>query len=596
MLNDMLLTILLFLIIVYVHKEFNMEIKEDLNISGREIEDRSFDIGDTVYFKTDINPIQNDKILCATTEKSAKDIIVKGKVCSINGNKAVIKYTSIINPNQDAYCLDKYTYNDVRSIPMISRTDDGLNNSINSDMQQKYIGGIKNDGSPSCGVEGTIYKRKNKFEKCKTSDECGVGLYCREGDNRCLNDDDCNMTNVQNRTNNSCKKLPKKIMENSFPIEVDLNRLMKNMPLNLKSNEQKRRDSSENSVLNAYYKYDKIADIAEDANTKIENDLKTKNIVDYTRGLASSFAAKAVSAQRTLNTSKQYGEQQISNSNKQLTRQNSEKNINKNKVDEMIRTNSQKVGSLVDINTDMIRSNMQGILNSQFTSETSSGITNITNKASNIKQVEDTYNNILNQTKSNFDMTYTVPIMSGIEDNIKDTLKYKNSKLPREDLGNYRGVLVRRYNSNKRDTNGIHEGTLVDERIIPSINYFIAIASDSFFDSSKLNQFTYLEFFGNIKFPNNVETVEFNILAGAGLRFFFGGELLIDEHKETLKIDHYSRLIYILPNSNIPYKIIAYEGSNLTNTHLILKWRINRKGNFNIIPSNNFFLPNLKYD
>jgi hypothetical protein len=122
-------------------------------------------------------------------------------------------------------------------------------------------------------------------------------------------------------------------------------------------------------------------------------------------------------------------------------------------------------------------------------------------------------------------------------------------------------------------------------------------AMDSFFTSSKTSaRFRYLEFFGHLNFPNTAETVEFNIVAGSGLRFYFAGELQIDEYSNSVKVDHYSRLNYVQPNSSIPYKIVAYEGDNTTNSHLIFKWRLNRKGNFNVISASNYFLPNLKYD
>jgi hypothetical protein len=137
---------------------------------------------------------------------------------------------------------------------------------------------------------------------------------------------------------------------------------------------------------------------------------------------------------------------------------------------------------------------------------------------------------------------------------------------------------------------------LLDEKIVPSINYFMTTTFDSFFTASKTSRFRYLEFFGHINFPNTAEAVEFNIVAGSGIRFYFGGELQIDEYSNSSKVDHYSRLNYVQPNSTIPYKIIAFEGDNNTNSHLILKWRINRKGNFNVVPAANYFLPNLKYD
>ena len=148
MINNILLTILLLLVIVYINKEsINNKLSENFNpnIDGG---NTSLEIGDTVYFRTDIVPIPDDKTLCATDEKTSKKLIVEGKICSIQGETARIKYTSIINPNINDQCKDKYSYSDIKTVPRISRTADGINNNISVGDQTKYIGGIKMDGSP----------------------------------------------------------------------------------------------------------------------------------------------------------------------------------------------------------------------------------------------------------------------------------------------------------------------------------------------------------------------------------------------------------------------------------------------------------------
>jgi len=242
----------MFLVIVYINREsINKKLAENFN-PNTDGSNTSFDVGDTVYFKTDIVPVKNDTNLCATDDKSSKNLIVEGQICSISGDKALLKYISIINPNQNESCKDIYSYSDIKSVPVISRTANGRNNSISQGDQTKYIGGINNEGSPQCGVEGSIYKRKSRWESCKTSDECGAGLFCREGDNRCMDDNDCEQNNFSNKTNNNCQRIPKTITENSFPVEIPLTKLSRNMPFNLRGTEDDRRKASDNNLLNAY--------------------------------------------------------------------------------------------------------------------------------------------------------------------------------------------------------------------------------------------------------------------------------------------------------------------------------------------------------
>jgi hypothetical protein len=241
---------------------------------------------------------------------------------------------------------------------------------------------------------------------------------------------------------------------------------------------------------------------------------------------------------------------------------------------------------------------MPSIIDTQFNINVNEGINKLNNSRGNVKLVEDTYTQMMNGIRNNFKVQNSTNIMSGLEKSVKDAIDYKKIRLPREDLSNYRGVLVRTYNSNSAPNSitGIQTGELLDEKIVPSINYFMTDKFDSFFTDAKTSTYRYLEFFGNLNFPNTAEVVEFNIVAGSGIRFYFGGELQIDEYSNSIKIDHYSRLNYLQPNTTIPYKIIAYEGNDTTNSHLIFKWRLNRKGNFNVIPSEHYFLPNLKYD
>jgi hypothetical protein len=594
MINNILLTILLFLVIVYINREsINKRLAENFN-PNTDGGNTSLDVGDTVYFKTDIVPIHDDMNLCATDEKTSKNLIVEGQICSINGDKALLKYTSIINPNINDKCKDKYAYDDIKSVPVISRTADGLNNTISHGEQTKYLGGIKMDGSPQCGVEGSVYKRKSRWDACKNSDECGPGLHCRVGDNRCMDDADCEKTNLY--TNKSCERIPKTITENSFPVEIPLTKLSRNMPFNLRGNEEKKRASSDNLLLNAYYTYDDVANNVENVNEKLELDLN-KNIADYANNLTNNFGNRSSMALELSNMTKQLGDEIVPKADNQLNRQKSDSNYKKQAIDAIVNESSRNIDSIISQNTQNVASELPSILDRQFNSQMQQGVSKLSDSRNNVKLIEDTYTQLMTNAKNNMEKSTTFRINAGLEKSVKDALAYKKLKLPREDLSNYRGVLVRTYNSDSApDASGSQRGTLLDEKIVPSINYFMTTSFDSFFTNSKTSKFRYLEFFGNINFPNFAEAVEFNIVAGSGIRFYFGGELQIDEYSNSSKVDHYSRLNYVQPNSTIPYKIIAFEGDNNTNSHLILKWRINRKGNFNVVPAANYFLPNLKYD
>jgi hypothetical protein len=598
MINNILLTILLLLVIVYINKEsINSKLSENFNpnVDGG---NTSLEIGDTVYFKTDIIPIPNDKTLCATDDGSSRNLIVEGKICSIQGETARLKYTSIINPNINDKCKDKYSYSDIKSVPKISRTADGVNNNISIGDQTKYIGGIKMDGSPECGVPGTIYKRKSRYERCTNSDECGPEFFCYEGDNRCMEKDRCEIERLDKGVPGPCKAMPKSIETDSFPMDIPFTKLSRNIPFNLSGNEENMAAASNNMLLNAYYQYDRIANKVEDVNKKLEDDLRKNNIINYADNISSNFSNRAGASLELSKLNASQGNAVISRAQGQRRRQTNDKDFRKNATESIINDTANTINNVIQQNTSKVIQQMPSIIDTQFNINVNEGINKLNNSRGNVKLVEDTYTQMMNGIRNNFKVQNSTNIMSGLEKSVKDAIDYKKIRLPREDLSNYRGVLVRTYNSNSAPNSitGIQTGELLDEKIVPSINYFMTDKFDSFFTDAKTSTYRYLEFFGNLNFPNTAEVVEFNIVAGSGIRFYFGGELQIDEYSNSIKIDHYSRLNYLQPNTTIPYKIIAYEGNDTTNSHLIFKWRLNRKGNFNVIPSEHYFLPNLKYD
>ena len=87
--------------------------------------------------------------------------------------------------------------------------------------------------------------------------------------------------------------------------------------------------------------------------------------------------------------------------------------------------------------------------------------------------------------------------------------------------------------------------------------------------------------------------IQFQIESGSGARFYFAGEMLIDEFNLNA-VNYSSRMNYVQPLQKVPFKVQAYEGRDGTNSYLMLKWRLNNQGSYVAIPADYYFLPNLK--
>ena len=151
-----------------------------------------------------------------------------------------------------------------------------------------------------------------------------------------MDDEDCKQNNFSKRTNNNCERIPKSITENSFPVEIPLTKLSRNMPLNLRGNDEAKRKASDNKLLNAYYVYDDVASNVETVNDKLELDL-TRNITDYANNLANNFGNRASMALELSKTATKYGDEIIPKANNQLSRQEAAKNYKKQQTDDIIR-------------------------------------------------------------------------------------------------------------------------------------------------------------------------------------------------------------------------------------------------------------------
>ena len=92
----------------------------------------------------------------------------------------------------------------------------------------------------------------------------------------------------------------------------------------------------------------------------------------------------------------------------------------------------------------------------------------------------------------------------------------------------------------------------------------------------------------------SINPIEFKLESAAGSRFYFAGALLIDEFLPSTPVDSNSRINYVVSGQKVPFKLQAYEGLDNTLSYIMLKWRINQKGDYVAIPMEYFFLPNLK--
>ena len=265
---------------------------------------------------------------------------------------------------------------------------------------------------------------------------------------------------------------------------------------------------------------------------------------------------------------------------------------------------------------------------------------------------------------------------------VKTALDKKKKTMPSQDLSNNPGILVRIYNSNQKEINLNTFGTLINEYIVPSINYYMTSSIDSLFNSKKisfekldktncvwgripaptasgngfkylgdfdtydqcalssnidsnakaithhgtnsggysrqcysindnntrvqnqadttcgiissLGTYRYLEFLGNISIPNDAYMIEFKLESAVGSRLYFAGSLIIDDFQPNKSVDRNSSVNYVVGGQKVPFKVQAFEGTDSTNSYIILKWRINQKGSYVAIPIEYYFLPNLK--
>jgi hypothetical protein len=264
----------------------------------------------------------------------------------------------------------------------------------------------------------------------------------------------------------------------------------------------------------------------------------------------------------------------------------------KTQKENIIRENTKSIESqlnLDDVNSSRVKQIVTNIINNNVDTH----ITRFRENIGNDKEVQKNIDDVYNKAKQNLSDkmgSIKTSIETNIDKYVKESLEKKKLSLPFEDLSKYQGVLVRTYAS---ESDGKY-GSLLNEHVVPSINYYMSDRNDGFFNAAKNNNSRFLDFLGFIQFPQDVNTLQFYISTFGAIRFYFGGALLIDQSNSSTAVEQTSRMVYGEPNSKVPFKIQISEGFNTNNSYIILKWRKNDSGIYDVVPASNYFLPNLK--
>lgn len=259
-------------------------------------------------------------------------------------------------------------------------------------------------------------------------------------------------------------------------------------------------------------------------------------------------------------------------------------------INENVRSINEQL-NLDGVNASRVKEIVSNIINQNTPNKIADFRQNIRNNREVIKNIDEVYDKAKQNLSKNMGSIQD-SIKNNIDKYVKESLEKKKLSLPFEDLSKYQGVLVRTYNS---QSNGDY-GSLLNEIVVPSINYYMSDRNDGFFNSGikNFNTSRFAEFLGFIQFPKDVNTLQFYISTGSSVRFYFGGSLLVNASNVSIANEVTTRMVYGEPNSKVPFKIQVNEGSDGNNSYIMLKWRKNDSGIYDVVPSNNFFLPNLK--
>ena len=188
---------------------------------------------------------------------------------------------------------------------------------------------------------------------------------------------------------------------------------------------------------------------------------------------------------------------------------------------------------------------------------------------------------------------YGEGIFDFYEGNIENT-EYDNYEMNdwniqkvNDNLSNNNGVIVRIYNKLKLPRQ------LLKEYVLPSINYYAASANDGLFSESKGTDSRIFEFITLIRIPPGVTNITFNLFAGSASALYIGSTQVLSITQSSAGKERATNKIQVSPGEKLAIKIVAYEGVSSQESYIILKWKKGTETIYEIISSNNYFMPNM---
>lgn len=175
-----------------------------------------------------------------------------------------------------------------------------------------------------------------------------------------------------------------------------------------------------------------------------------------------------------------------------------------------------------------------------------------------------------------------------VTDKITAAIGIRKLTLPNDDLSKNNGVVVRMYNK----LTGPREK--LKEYILPSINYYAATANDGLFSASKGNESRIFEFITMIRIPAGINNVTFSLFTGASSALYIGATQVLRMNAESVGKERSTNSIQVSPGDKLALKIVAYEGVSSQESYVILKWKKGTETMFEIISSNNYFMPDMR--
>lgn len=174
-----------------------------------------------------------------------------------------------------------------------------------------------------------------------------------------------------------------------------------------------------------------------------------------------------------------------------------------------------------------------------------------------------------------------------ITNKVNAEIGVRKRTLPSDDLSKNNGVVVRIYNklTSPREK--------LKEYIIPSINYYTASANDGIFNATKGSDSRIFEFITMIRIPSGISNITLSLFTGTSSSLFINGSSVLPMNSTSTGIERSTNRIQVSPGEKVPIKIVAYEGDSSQESYVVLKWKKGTETMFEIISSNNYFMPTM---